>query len=86
LIVNFSEGYRASWSTGLGGVPEGHFEDNVKRWSGDHIIDPQLVPGVLFMNRIFNEESARLVDLAPTILKVLGVPQSKEMEGEALLS
>jgi predicted AlkP superfamily phosphohydrolase/phosphomutase len=85
LIVNFSEGYRASWSTGLGGVPEGHFEDNVKRWSGDHIIDPQLVPGVLFMNHRFNGEGARLVDLAPTILSALKTPKGEKMEGESLL-
>ena len=45
LMVNFNEGYRVSWATGLGGVPNGHFEDNTKKWSGDHIIDPALVPG-----------------------------------------
>jgi hypothetical protein len=27
------------------------FEDNVKAWSGDHCIDPRLVPGVFFCNR-----------------------------------
>jgi len=26
------------------------FEDNVKAWSGDHTIDPRLVPGVFFCN------------------------------------
>ena len=40
LVVRFAEGYRASWTTAVGGVPEGLFEDNVKRWSGDHIVDP----------------------------------------------
>ena len=59
----------------MGGVPAGgHFEDNTKKWCGDHIIDPALVPGVLFMNRPFRGEGARLVDLAPTILAALGVP------------
>ena len=42
LLVDFERGYRASWSTSLGGVTEGHFEDNTKKWSGDHIIDPEL--------------------------------------------
>ena len=69
----------------MGGVPEGHFEDNVKKWSGDHIIDPALVPGVLFMNRPFRGEAARLVDLAPTILAALGVPKGPAMEGSSLL-
>ncbi|MCZ6674824.1 MAG: alkaline phosphatase family protein [Verrucomicrobia bacterium] len=85
LLVNFSEGYRVSWATGLGGVPEGQFEDNVKKWSGDHIIDPALVPGVLFMNRSFQGERANLLDLAPTILAALGVPKGSAMEGDSLL-
>ncbi|MFN2399275.1 MAG: alkaline phosphatase family protein [Gemmatimonadaceae bacterium] len=85
LIVRFAEGYRVSWSTALGGVPEGRFEDNVKKWGGDHIIDPTLVPGVLFMNRPFNGGEARLEDLAPTILMALGVPPGPAMEGRSLL-
>ena len=85
LLVNFSEGYRVSWDTALGGVPAGHFEDNVKKWGGDHIIDPCLVPGVLFMNQRFTGERASLLDLAPTILDALDVPKGENMEGNALL-
>jgi predicted AlkP superfamily phosphohydrolase/phosphomutase len=85
LLVNFSEGYRVSWTTALGGVPEGHFEDNVKKWGGDHIIDPSLVPGVLFMNRAFQKDEASLLDRAPTILDALGAPRGEAMEGKSLL-
>ncbi len=46
-----------------------------KKWAGDHIIDPAAVPGVLLMNRPFRQDGARLVDLAPTILAALGVPE-----------
>jgi predicted AlkP superfamily phosphohydrolase/phosphomutase len=86
LIVYTAPGYRASWGTTLGGVPHGHFEDNVKRWSGDHIIDPALVPGVLFMNRPFRSAAASLTDLAPTILAAFGVAMQQAMEGESLLN
>jgi predicted AlkP superfamily phosphohydrolase/phosphomutase len=86
LVVDFAPGYRVSWSSSLGGVASGHFEDNMKKWSGDHIIDPDQVPGVLFMNRPFRAEGARLVDLAPTILASLGVSRGPAMEGESLLS
>jgi predicted AlkP superfamily phosphohydrolase/phosphomutase len=86
LVVNFAPGYRVSWSTALGGIPAGLFEDNVKKWGGDHIIDPSLVPGVLFMNRPFRGERASLLDLAPTILAALGVPKGPAMEGESLLA
>jgi predicted AlkP superfamily phosphohydrolase/phosphomutase len=85
LIVNFSEGYRVSWGTPLGGVPAGLFEDNVKRWGGDHVIDPELVPGILFMSQPFKKDQPSLVDLAPTILSALGVPKGSAMEGENLI-
>jgi predicted AlkP superfamily phosphohydrolase/phosphomutase len=84
-VALFGDGYRVSWATALGGIPRGLVEDNVKRWSGDHIVDPALVPGVLFMNRGFAADEARLIDLAPTILAALGVPKGAAMEGRALL-
>jgi predicted AlkP superfamily phosphohydrolase/phosphomutase len=85
LVVNFDAGYRASWSTAVGGVSAGWFEDNVRRWAGDHIVDPSLVPGVLFMNRAFDGERARLVDLAPSILDAFGLPKGSAMDGTSLL-
>jgi predicted AlkP superfamily phosphohydrolase/phosphomutase len=85
LLVNCAAGYRVSWGTALGGVPREPFEDNTKRWGGDHIIDPSLVPGVLFMNRTFEAARPRLVDLAPTILTALGLPPGAGMEGASLL-
>jgi hypothetical protein len=85
LLVDFAPGYRVSWSSSLGGFGDGLFEDNVKKWSGDHIIDPEQVPGVLFMNRPFRAEGGRLLDLAPTILAALGVPKGPAMEGESML-
>lgn len=86
VLVGFAEGYRASWATALGGVPAEVVEDNTRRWSGDHIVDPALVPGVLFMNRPFAGERASLTDMAPTILSALGVPKGGAMEGESLIS
>lgn len=85
LLVRFAEGYRASWETALGGVPAGQFDDNTRRWGGDHIVDPALTPGVLFMGRPFPPQRARLADMAPTILDSLGVPKTSAMEGRELL-
>jgi len=86
VIVEFAAGYRVSWATALSRIPAGLVEDNVKKWSGDHIIDPALVPGVLFMNRPFRAEGARLADLAPSILAALGAPRGERMEGTDLLT
>lgn len=85
LLINFQEGYRASWATALGGMSGNVLENNSKRWSGDHIIDPELVPGVLFMNRSFRA-NADMKDLAPTILQAFGLAKASSMEGESLLS
>jgi predicted AlkP superfamily phosphohydrolase/phosphomutase len=51
MLINFSPGYRVSWQSAMGGFSQSLFENNSRRWSGDHIIDPEAVPGVLFMNR-----------------------------------
>lgn len=85
LLVSCAPGWRTSAVTALGGVPDSVFSDNTKRWSGDHVVDPVAVPGVLFMNRPFREQRARLIDLAPTILGALGVSPGEGMEGGTLL-
>jgi predicted AlkP superfamily phosphohydrolase/phosphomutase len=85
LLLTCSPGFRASWQTALGGIPRELFGDNTRLWSGDHIIDPEEVPGVLFMNRPGRHDPASIVDLAPTILNYLGVPRHDSMEGHLLL-
>lgn len=85
LLVNCEPGYRASWATPLGGTPAGLFEDNVKRWSGDHVVTPETIPGVLFASAPIGSAMPRMVDLAPTILHALGVPVPDVMEGDPLI-
>ena len=69
----------------MGGFANSLLEDNTRRWSGDHIVDPTAVPGILLINRAGSRETARMVDLAPTILSFLDVPPTAAMEGESLL-
>lgn len=85
LLVNYAPGFRVSWQTALGGMPRALFEDNTRRWSGDHIIDPEVVPGVLLMNRAFRNGRNDIRDLAPTILNFFGIPKHAAMERESLL-
>jgi predicted AlkP superfamily phosphohydrolase/phosphomutase len=85
LLVNFHPGYRVSWPTSLGGFSHCLFEDNTRRWSGDHIIDPDAVPGIFFMNHPAVHNHVRMLDLAPSILKYLDVPGYDNMEGKPLL-
>jgi predicted AlkP superfamily phosphohydrolase/phosphomutase len=86
LRVGNSLNYRASWQTALGGVPPDILEDNKKAWSGDHCsTDPDLVRGILFSNRKLTRNDASVIDIAPTVLKVLGLPIPPEMDGKPLL-
>jgi predicted AlkP superfamily phosphohydrolase/phosphomutase len=85
LLVNFRPGFRVSWASSLGGFANSLLENNNRRWSGDHIIDPDAVPGILLMNRPVVHNHAQIIDLAPTILNFLNVTKPESMEGESLL-
>ena len=85
LLIGYSAGYRSSWACATGRVTESVFEDNTKHWSGDHCIDPQLVPGVFFSNMKINKKNPDIKDIAPTILKLFGVEIPAYMQGEPLI-
>lgn len=85
LVPGYAPGFRASWAAATGRVTECVFENNDKRWSGDHCIDPQAVPGVLFANCTLDAADPGIEDLAPTALALFGVPKPSWMEGRSLL-
>ena len=70
LIVGYSPGYRASWATGLGEVPDVDLEDNTDAWIADHCIDPAEVPGVLFAPKGVAPQQPSLKNLSGAILKL----------------
>jgi predicted AlkP superfamily phosphohydrolase/phosphomutase len=86
LIVGYSAGYRASWDAAVGKVTPLVFEDNTKAWCGDHCVDPQLVPGVLFSNRKIAAEDPGIEDMAPTVLQLFGIQPPSWMEGRSVMS
>jgi predicted AlkP superfamily phosphohydrolase/phosphomutase len=83
LIVGYGDGFRASWDSVTGRVTRHIFEDNEKAWSGDHCVDPRLVPGVLFSNRKIVDEKPAIVDVAPTILRLFGLDLPMHFDGRA---
>ncbi|HJO29775.1 MAG TPA: hypothetical protein QGG30_04730, partial [Acidobacteriota bacterium] len=58
--------------------------DNVKAWSGDHCIDPRIVPGVLFCNHKIDVSDPALIDIAPTVLQQFGLTPPGYMDGKVL--
>jgi len=84
LLLGFAAGYRISWGSATGVIAGPLCEDNPKAWSGDHCVDPRIVPGVLFCNRRIDAESPALIDIAPTVLRVFGVEVPPHMDGRPL--
>lgn len=84
LFVGFNAGYRASWQTALGGQSSVVIEENKRKWSGDHLIDPILVPGVIFINKKVDLKNPSIMDLAPTILDLFGIDKPNKMQGRVL--
>ncbi len=84
LILGYESGYRVSWDAAVGRTTTAVFHHNTKAWSGDHCVDPSVVPGILFCNQPIHAENPRLLDIAPTILNVFGVPVPDYMDGRTL--
>lgn len=84
LVIGYNAGYRTSWDCATGVVAGAVFEDNVKAWSGDHCIDPHLVPGVFFCNRAIDTQDPSLIDIAPTALRLFGIEPPSYMDGRPL--
>jgi predicted AlkP superfamily phosphohydrolase/phosphomutase len=86
LVVGFSPGYRVAWETVTGGFGEKVISDNDRPWGGDHNMNPLQVPGMLFCNRPIDRDSPRIVDIAPTVLDLFGVPIPDYMDGKAMMT
>jgi len=85
LLIGYNEGYRASWD-GVTGIVNGTvIEDNTKAWSGDHCIDPALVPGVLFSSLKLKRPDPSIMDVAPTVLELFGIAPPAHMDGKGLV-
>jgi predicted AlkP superfamily phosphohydrolase/phosphomutase len=84
LLIGYNAGYRTSWDCATGVVAGPVFEDNARAWSGDHGIDPRLVPGVFFCNRAIDADEPALVDIAPTALRLFGIDPPGYMDGRPL--
>jgi predicted AlkP superfamily phosphohydrolase/phosphomutase len=61
-------------------------ENNNRKWSGDHCATAtEISGGVLFSNRRIDSSEPSIMDLGPTVLKLLGVPQPADADGRPLL-
>jgi predicted AlkP superfamily phosphohydrolase/phosphomutase len=81
LIIGYADGYRISWDGAIGKVTREIFEDNNKCWSGDHAVDPLIVPGVIFCNKKIDLKNPEIIDIAPSVLHIFGIKAPLYMDG-----
>ena len=81
VVVGYNIGYRSSWDVAVGKVGGPVFQDNTKAWSGDHCVDPPLIPGVVFCNRDFAAADPGIEDMAPTAMNLFGYKPPVQMDG-----
>ena len=84
LFIGYNKGYRASWNSAVGRITDQVIEPNTRSWSGDHSIDPDLVPGVFFSNWKLADKTPAIEDIAPTLLHLFGVGKSGFHDGKVL--
>jgi len=85
LVVGYNKGYAGSDPSTLGEITEAVLEDNTSRWSGNHLIDPRLVPGVLLVNRPGVGEGYDLTDVTASLLAHYGLEPLPGMVGSSFL-
>jgi len=85
LVVGYDEGYGCSDESTLGEITEAVIEDNVSRWSGNHLMSPDVVPGILLMNRKLSSDGHDLTDVTATVLAHYGIETLPDMTGRPIL-
>lgn len=84
IIIGYNSGYSVSWQSALGMVSGKVLEPNGSKWSGDHCIDREVVPGILLCNKPIKKNNPGLCDIAPTVLKEYNIPTPGDMVGNPI--
>ena len=83
LIVGYAKGYRGATESASGEVTGTVFTDNESAWSGDHMMDHRVVPGVLLTSRLLGRPARGITELAASILAEYGLEQFPPAPGGA---
>ncbi|MFB6347289.1 MAG: alkaline phosphatase family protein [bacterium] len=82
VLLGYEEGYRISWESALGGFEGEVLLDNTNKWSGDHGLEPDLIPGSLLTNfDIDTELDVGLQDIIPGLFEKVGLTVPDIMDG-----
>jgi len=84
LVVGYNRGYGCSDESTLGEITEKVIEDNTSRWSGNHLMSPKVVPGILLVNRKLSSDGHDLTDVTATVLAHYGIETLEGMTGQSI--
>jgi hypothetical protein len=87
LQLGFNIGYGASDETAVGEITgDPVIVDNDSRWSGSHLMDPELVKGTIIVRsgaKLVKSDPA-LEDITATLYKAFRVAPPADMDGKPL--
>ncbi len=86
MIVGYNVHYGGSDASTLGEITTAVLEDNKSRWSGSHLMAPEVVPGILLVNRKLRGSGHDLSDVTATLLDHYGLPPAEGMVGRSIFS
>ncbi|NWF91137.1 MAG: alkaline phosphatase family protein [Ignavibacteriaceae bacterium] len=84
LIVGYYRGYRCSDESALGEFTSEIISPNLSKWTGDHCMATDEVPGIIASNRKLLVEDPALTDIAATVLHLYGIEPPKNMIGRRI--
>jgi len=85
MLVGYNRGYGCSDESALGEITEEVLGDNTSRWSGSHLMAPEVVPGILVVNRKLPRDGHDLTDLTATLFSHYGIQPLPGMTGAPIL-
>jgi len=85
MVVGYNKSYGCSDESTLGEITALTISDNESRWSGSHLMAPEVVPGILLINRKLSSGGHDLTDLTATLLSHYGISVLPDMTGEPIL-
>jgi predicted AlkP superfamily phosphohydrolase/phosphomutase len=93
LLVGYDSGYGNSDDSSLGRIPHELLVDNspashkgkLGTFNGNHLMHPDVVPGILLSNRPVRDGKFKLEDLTVEVLRQYGIEPPETMKGSPVL-
>ncbi len=85
IVVGYDRGYRCSDESALGAFSGEVIQPNMGKWTGDHCMSHEVVPGIFLSNRPLLVQDPALTDFAATVLSLYGVERPVDMGGRPLV-